>query len=132
MVGDRFGGTSSSALVPSSFFFSTPTFTFAKEGMYFAMGSSSASLPSSTNIIAATLFGQREQSKDRLVRHRPLGDDILHAEELMIDRLAMLLDQKDRAGDLTGRHLVLEELADPSKLVPVEMRSGRNIEGTFL
>ena len=34
--------------------FSTPTFTSAKAGMYFATGSSSESLPSSTSIIAAT------------------------------------------------------------------------------
>ena len=33
---------------------STPTFTSAKAGMYLATGSSSASLPSSTSIIAAT------------------------------------------------------------------------------
>ena len=55
MVGGRFGGTSSSVFVPSSAFFSTPTFTLAKEGMYFATGSSSANLPSSISIIATTL-----------------------------------------------------------------------------
>ncbi|MEY9312134.1 hypothetical protein ABH977_007346 [Bradyrhizobium ottawaense] len=50
----RFGGTSSSDLVPSSAFFSTPTFTLAKDGMYFETGSSNLILPSSTNCIATT------------------------------------------------------------------------------
>src|SRR4030081_3592382 len=113
MVGGRFGGTSSSVLVPSSFFVSTPTFTFAKEGMYFAMGSSSASLPSSTNIIAATLVMALVSENSRKIVWSVIGR--------LETRLAVLLDQKDRAGDLTGRHLVLEELADPSKLVRVEM-----------
>ena len=54
MVSGRFGGTSSSVLLPSSAFFSTPTFTLAKEGMYFETGSSSLILPSSISIIATT------------------------------------------------------------------------------
>ena len=54
MVMGRTGSTSSSVLVPSSAFFSTPTFTLAKEGMYFATGSSSFILPSSINCIATT------------------------------------------------------------------------------
>src|SRR3954451_24034266 len=47
-------GTSSSVLVPSSAFFSTPTFIFAKEGMYFETGSSSLILPSWINSMATT------------------------------------------------------------------------------
>ena len=39
---------------PSASRFSTPTSTLAKAGMYFDSGSLSASLPSSTSIIAAT------------------------------------------------------------------------------
>ena len=40
--------------MPSSAFFSTPTFTLAKEGMYFATGSSSLIVPSSIIFIATT------------------------------------------------------------------------------
>ena len=76
-------------------------------------------------------LGHREQAEDGLVRDRRLGDDVLHAEEFVIDRLAVLLDQHDRAGDLAGRDLVLEELADLRELVRVEMRAGRNIESAF-
>ena len=50
----RSSGSSTNAGLPSSSGFSTPTFTSAKAGMYFETGSSSASLPSSTSIIAAT------------------------------------------------------------------------------
>jgi hypothetical protein len=53
-VGGRVGATSSSVLVPSSAFFSTPTFTLAKEGMYFETGSSRPILPSSTSFTATT------------------------------------------------------------------------------
>ena len=76
-------------------------------------------------------LGHREQAKDGLVGDRRLGDDVLHAEGFVIDRLAVLLDQDDGAGDLAGRDLVLEELADLGKLVLVEMRAGRNVEGAF-
>ena len=55
MVIGRLAGTSSSPIVPSSPFFSTPTLTSANDGMYFDKGSSSCSLPSSTSIIAATV-----------------------------------------------------------------------------
>ena len=47
-------GTSSSVLLPSSAFFSSPTFMFAKEGMYFETGSSSLILPSWISCIATT------------------------------------------------------------------------------
>ena len=49
------GGTSSSAIEPSGFVVSIPTFVPAKRGMYFDTGSVSASLPSSISIIASTL-----------------------------------------------------------------------------
>ncbi len=51
MVMGRLSGSSSSGASPG---FSTPTFTSAKAGMNFATGSARESLPSSTNIIAAT------------------------------------------------------------------------------
>ena len=54
MLMGRVSGTSSSVLVPSSAFFSTPTFIFAKEGMYFETGSSSLILPFWINCIATT------------------------------------------------------------------------------
>ena len=54
MLIGRVSATSSSVLVPSSAFFSTPTFIFAKEGMYFETGSSSLILPSWINCIATT------------------------------------------------------------------------------
>jgi hypothetical protein len=76
-------------------------------------------------------LGQRRQAEDGLVRDRHLGHHILHAEGFVIDRLAMLLDQDVGAGDLAGRHLVLEELGDFRKLVLIEMRSGGNIESAF-
>jgi hypothetical protein len=50
----RFSGSSLSGPAAGFIFFSTPTFTSAKAGMYFETGSSSLSLPSSTSIIAAT------------------------------------------------------------------------------
>jgi len=62
-------------------------------------------------------LGHREQSKDGLVGDRRFAHHILHAEGFVIDRLAMLLDQKDRAGDLAGRDLVPKERADLRKLV---------------
>ena len=76
-------------------------------------------------------LGHREQAEDGLVGDRRLGHHVLHAEGFVIDRLAVLLDQDDRAGDLAGRDLVLEELADLGELVLVEMRAGGNIEGAF-
>ena len=72
-------------------------------------------------------LGHREQAEDRLVGDRRLADDVLHAEGFVVDRLAMLLDQHDCAGDLAGRDLVLEELADLGELVLIEMRAGWNL-----
>ncbi len=54
MVIGRLTGSSTSAGLPLSQHFSTPTFMSAKAGMYFDTASSSLSLPSSTSIIAAT------------------------------------------------------------------------------
>ena len=51
----RHGGTRSSTGLPLSSLRSTPTFMPAKDGMYLLTGSSSAILPRSTSIIAATL-----------------------------------------------------------------------------
>jgi hypothetical protein len=47
------------------------------------------------------------------------------------DRLAVLLDQDECAGDLAGRDLITEEIADLGKLVLIEMRTGGNIESAF-
>ena len=76
-------------------------------------------------------LGQRRQAEDGLVRYRRLGHHVLHAEGLVIDILAALPDQDVRAGDLAGRHLVLEELGYLRKLVLIETRSGGNIERAF-
>ena len=76
-------------------------------------------------------LGQRGQAEDGLVRYRRLRHHILHAEGFVIDRLAALLDQDVRAGDLAGCDLIAEELADLGELVLVEMRAGGNVEGAF-
>ena len=49
----------------------------------------------------------------------------------MIDRLAVLLDQDQRAGNLAGIDFVLEKRGKLRELVLVEMRTGRNVEGAF-
>jgi len=54
IVTGRCCGSSVSATLSAVPLLSTPTFISAKAGMYFATGSSSASLPSSTSIIAIT------------------------------------------------------------------------------
>ena len=55
MVIDRRSGSSVSVGWPLSSSLSMPTLASAKAGMYFSMGSSSLSLPSSTSIMIATL-----------------------------------------------------------------------------
>src|SRR5258705_6485232 len=133
MVIGRISGTSSSVLVPSSFFFSTPTFTFAKEGMYFETGSSSLIFSSWINCIATTevIALVSDEAEDGLVGDRRLGHHVLHAEGFVIDLLAALPDQDVRAGNLAGRHLILEELGDLLKLGLIEVRSSGNIESAF-
>ena len=76
-------------------------------------------------------LGHREQTKDRLVRDRCLGDHVLYAESFVIDRLAVLLDQHHRAGDFARRHFVAEELADLCQPVLIEMCTGGNLERAF-
>ncbi|MFK4624223.1 hypothetical protein ABIF50_007529 [Bradyrhizobium diazoefficiens] len=76
-------------------------------------------------------LAHREQAENRLVGDRRLAGHILHAEGFVIDRLAVLLDQHGCAGDLAGRDLVLEELADLGELVLIEMRAGRNLVGAL-
>jgi hypothetical protein len=76
-------------------------------------------------------FGHREQAEDGLVGDRRLAHHILDAEGLVIDRLAVLLDQHDGAGDLAGRNLVLEELADLGELVRIEVGACGNIKAAF-
>jgi hypothetical protein len=73
-------------------------------------------------------LGQRRQAEDGLVIDRRLRHHVLDPEGFVIDRLAMLLDQDVRAGDLAGLHLVLEERGDLRELVLIETRAGGNIE----
>src|ERR1700730_8872710 len=54
-------------------------------------------------------LGHREDAENGVVGHRRLGLDVAHPEELVIDRLAVLLDQQDRAGNLLGRDFVAED-----------------------
>ena len=76
-------------------------------------------------------LGQRRQAEDGLVGDRRLGHHVLHAEGFVIDLLAALPDQDVRAGNLAGRHLILEELGDLLKLGLIEVRSSGNIESAF-
>ncbi len=70
------------------------------------------SLPSSTSIIAATEvigFRHRVEPENR-VRASSAGRiaTVADAKTLEIDRLAVLLDQQDRAGNLAGRDFVAD------------------------
>ena len=83
--------------------------------MYLATGSSSFSLPSSTSIIAATLvIGLLIEYRRKMVSSviGSLGREIAHAEEFVIDRLAMLLDQQNGARDFAVGDLAAEKFAD--------------------
>jgi hypothetical protein len=88
--------------------------------MYFAIGSSSENLPSSSIFTATTLLmdglGHREQAEDCLVGNRRLRHHVLYAEGFVIDWLAVLLDQQDRSGNFPRRHFVTEELAELCQL----------------
>ena len=53
--------------------------------------------------------------ENRVRRHRLSGRGIPHAETFEIDRLAVLLDQEDRAGNLAGRDFVANVVADTVK-----------------
>jgi hypothetical protein len=50
--------------------------------------------------------------EDRVRAHRHFGRDVADAEILRIDRLAVLLDQKDHAGDIAGRDFVADIVTD--------------------
>ncbi len=80
---------------------------------------------------AGDRLGHRKQAEDRVIGHRQPGRDVAHAEEFVIDRLAVLLDQQDRAGNLALRDLVAEVIADALEFLLVEMRAGGNLEGAF-
>ena len=83
--------------------------------MYLLTGSSSAILPRSTSIIAATLvtvFVTECSGKIVSGVIVDTGVDIALAEPLEIDRLAMPLDQQDGAGNFSGRRLFGEEVVD--------------------
>ncbi len=133
MIG-RFTGTSSRACSPFSAFFSTPTLALANDGMYLATGSSSPSLPWSISIIAATdVIGLVIEKRRKMVssRHRRVGHDIADAEQPVIDRLAVLLDQQHRTQDFFACNLVAEIRVDPLEFLRVEARAGGNIEGAL-
>ena len=51
--------------------------------------------------------------ENRIRRHRPPGLGVQRAEAFEIDRLAVLLDQQDRAGNLARRDFVANGGADP-------------------
>ena len=73
------------------------------------------SLPSSTSIIAATdVIGFDIEYSRKMVSGviGLLGRDVAHAEIFEIDRMAVLLDQEDGAGDFAGRDLVADIVAD--------------------
>ena len=53
--------------------------------------------------------------EDRIRRHRLAGRGVPHAETFEMDQLAMLLDQHDGAGNLAGRDLVANVVANPVK-----------------
>jgi hypothetical protein len=54
--------------------------------------------------------------KDRVWCHRNFGLDGLDAETFQIDRLAVLLDQDDRARKLPCRNLIVEKFGDAFEL----------------
>ncbi len=58
----------------------------------------------------------RMKCKDGVRRHRPLGGDVTNAEAFEIDRPAMLLDQHDHAGKLSGRDFILEKFSQALQL----------------
>ena len=95
--------------------------------MYFETGSSSLILPSSTSFIATTVVIALVIENRRKIVLSVIGaleTVSCTPKNFVIDRLAVLLDQHDGAGNLAGRHLVLEELADLGELVRIEMRAG--------
>ena len=70
-------------------------------GSHFATGSVSASLPSSTSVIAAATvigFGHRRDAEHRVALHRQSGLDVAVAEFVDLQHLAGLPHQRDRAG----------------------------------
>ena len=83
--------------------------------MYLLTGSSSAILPRSTSIIAATLvmvLVTEWIGKMRVRRHRRPRFDVALAEAFEIDRLAVVLDQNDGAGNFAGGNFAIEKIID--------------------
>ena len=60
-------------------------------------------------------FRHRIDLENRVRRHRLAGRRVPHAEALEIDRLAVLLDQQDGAGNLAGGDFVAELVPNPVK-----------------
>jgi hypothetical protein len=124
------GGTSSSllrSLPPSG---SMPTFTSANAGMYFDSGSCGDQFAVSDQHHRGGVgdgLGHRAQREHRVQAHRRLGRDVAIAEGLQIDRLAVLLDQDDRAGNATARDLGVEELGNAFEF---SRRRGRDVGAT--
>ena len=81
--------------------------------MNLATGSAGESLPASISIIAATLvIGFVIECSAKIV-----SGVILDTETFQIDRLAVLLDQDDRARQLSRRNFIVEKLGDALELV---------------
>ena len=57
-------------------------------------------------------FRHRVKAKDRVRAHGQFRRDVAAAEILEIDRLAVLLEQQDRAGKRAGRDLVPDVVGD--------------------
>ena len=57
----------------------------------------------------------RVEAEDRIRRHRQFCRDVAHAKAFEIDRLAVSLDQENRAGNLSARDVVPDVIADARK-----------------
>ncbi|RTE67871.1 hypothetical protein BHE90_017754, partial [Fusarium euwallaceae] len=79
-------------------------------------------------VIGAEQHQREVQQQDR---QRERQEDLRHVVRSEHPADQEMLDQDDGAGNLAGRDLVLEELADPGKLVGVEMRTRRNLIGAL-
>jgi hypothetical protein len=63
------------------------------------------------------------KGKHRVRRHGKLGSDVAHAKALQVNEAAMLLDQDDRARQLSCCNLVVEKLGNEPELS--QCRRGR-------
>src|SRR4051812_31784001 len=111
MVIGRLVATSSSPITPSSPFFSTPTLTFAKAGMYFDNGSSSCNLPSLHQHHRgdrSDRLRHRIDAENAVWGHRLFGGGVTNAETAEICRLAVALNHHQRARNFVLGDFVLD------------------------